>query len=170
MKHFRFLLALFLSGLLCLLSTTTFAASAPKEDYFYIQRATFGVFKKLGHTNTYQLTLRGIDPYVVYFSDRPVRQAGLLTTEQFYQQWNSQQSNSFNKDAPNVGFFGVRVHRLFKGKDINDAITLSEPQYNLARNRITYTATILTTNAASLPKKFKVKNIVLFFDPYCPMC
>ena len=47
------------------------------------------------------LTLTGLSPSTLYFSDRPERVVGHMTTAQFIDQW-SQGDNSFASDPPNA--------------------------------------------------------------------
>jgi hypothetical protein len=47
------------------------------------------------------LTLQDVSPSTLYFSDRPERVVGHLTTEQFVQQW-AEGPNSFFEDPPNA--------------------------------------------------------------------
>jgi hypothetical protein len=47
------------------------------------------------------LTLQDVSPSTLYFSDRPERVVGHMTTEQFVQQW-TEGPNSFFEDPPNA--------------------------------------------------------------------
>ena len=47
------------------------------------------------------LTLTGVSPATLYFSDRPERVVGHMTNEQFVEGW-SQGENSFASDPPNA--------------------------------------------------------------------
>ena len=47
------------------------------------------------------LTLRDVSPSTLYFSDRPERVVGHMTTEQFIAQW-TEGPNSFAEDPPNA--------------------------------------------------------------------
>src|SRR5271165_2000202 len=47
------------------------------------------------------LTLTGLSPSTLYFSDRPERVVGHMTTAQFLDQWNLGE-NSFASDPPNA--------------------------------------------------------------------
>src|SRR3954447_12213718 len=47
------------------------------------------------------LTLQDVSPSTLYFSDRPERVVGHMTTEQFIDQW-SEGPNSFLEDPPNA--------------------------------------------------------------------
>ena len=60
------------------------------------------------------LTLTGVSPSTLYFSDRPERVVGHMTTRQFVDEWSSG-DNSFASDPPNavLSFVGT-------GEDIPD--------------------------------------------------
>lgn len=47
------------------------------------------------------LTLKDVSPSTLYFSDRPERVVGHMTTEQFVEQW-TEGPNSFFEDPPNA--------------------------------------------------------------------
>ena len=47
------------------------------------------------------LTLQDVSPSTLYFSDRPERVVGHLTTQQFVEQW-TEGPNSFAEDPPNA--------------------------------------------------------------------
>ncbi len=47
------------------------------------------------------LTLQDVSPSTLYFSDRPERVVGHMTTDQFVEQW-SEGPNSFLEDPPNA--------------------------------------------------------------------
>lgn len=164
-----------ISFVLLLFSTSlwTITASAEQQtDYLFIQQAKEGKLVATQDKNTYKLVVKGLDSYIMYFSDRPVRTAGLIPTPDFYKQWNEKVASGFQSDAPNAGLVGVKLHKLKEGKDSEVAITLSNPQYDAAHNTVTYTAKILTADLPKLPKAMGFSHLVLFFDggPYCPSC
>jgi hypothetical protein len=70
------------------------------------------------------LTLTGVSPSTLYFSDRPERVVGHMTTRQFVDEWSSG-DNSFASDPPNavLSFVGT-------GEDIPDdcVVVLRDPE------------------------------------------
>ncbi len=64
-------------------------------DFLFVQNST-GVSLKDG-----VLTLKGVTPDTLYFSDRPERITGRYATAEFVEQWASG-SDSFKKDPPNA--------------------------------------------------------------------
>ena len=79
------------------LSSTVDAADDKQKmvDFLFVQNASAATL-----TNGV-LTLKGVAPHTLYFSDRPERIAGRITTAEFVEQW-SKGSDSFKKDPPNA--------------------------------------------------------------------
>src|SRR5271165_268228 len=53
-------------------------------------------------SNSGELTLTGISPTTLYFSDRPKRVVGHMTTDKFVGLWDDRGENSFGVDPPNA--------------------------------------------------------------------
>lgn len=85
---------------------------APKmADFLFVQNAR-GVTYADG-----KLTLEGINPITVMFSDRPERIAGHMTTARFVPFWG-EGKDSFLKDPPNATL------SFLEGKDMADAVVV----------------------------------------------
>ena len=68
-----------------------------------------------------QLTLNGIAPTTLYFSDRPQRITGHVPTEEFFDSWG-EGDDSFASDPPNA------VLSIFSENEVNDVVVvLSDP-------------------------------------------
>ena len=73
---------------------------APEQQIpqlLFVQNATSVVTDKSGRV----LTLQGLSPTTLYFSDRPVRLAGHYRTDEYLKFWK-QGPDSFLKDPPNA--------------------------------------------------------------------
>jgi hypothetical protein len=82
-----------------------------------------------------KITLRGVEAMTVCFSDRPMRLAGHMLTENFVPMW-SQGQDSFLKDPPNATL------SILQGKDVTSTVvTLRNPQ--LSGHDLTYDVTLL---------------------------
>lgn len=85
-----------------------------------------------------KLTLTGVSPNSIVFSDRPFRAAGHLETKQFIETW-SQGEDNFGIDPPNATI------SLLDGPNVADAVvTISAPV--LKADTLTFTAVLLEGN------------------------
>ena len=100
------------------------------------------------------LTLQDVSPSTLYFSDRPERVVGHMTTEQFVEQW-TEGPNSFFEDPPNAVLAYVGT-----GEDIpSDAVVvLRDPV--ASGNSLTYSIEVLE---GEMPAKSGA--VTLFIDP-----
>jgi hypothetical protein len=97
----------FLQSLLLTLFSLSLAASGAsaaqetqpqaKADFLFVQTAKAMQYDKA----TNRLTLRGVSPVTLFFSDRPERIAGNMGTREFIPFWG-QGKNSFLSDPPNA--------------------------------------------------------------------
>jgi hypothetical protein len=84
-------------------------------EYMFAQTAT-GVVVADG-----RVTLTGVSPTTLFFSDRPYRLTGHITTEEFVGGWG-EGSDSFATDPPNA------LLSLFETEYVNDVVVvLSDP-------------------------------------------
>jgi hypothetical protein len=82
-----------------------------------------------------QLTLNGIAPTTLYFSDRPQRITGHIPTEEFFDSWG-EGDDSFADDPPNA------VLSIFTEDEIHDVVVvLSDPA--LDADQMRYSVDIL---------------------------
>jgi hypothetical protein len=102
-----------------------------------------------------KVTFHGASPATLYFSDRPQRVVGHLTTKQFVDEWGKGE-NSFAEDPPNAVISFVE-----KGDQTpEDAIVvLNDPQID--GDSLTYTVDVLE---GSLPPKGELVSV--FIDPF----
>ena len=91
-------------------------AAQPKAQYMFVQNADNV------SVDGNKLILKGVDPATIYFTDRPIRQAGHVKTKDFMGMWNEGQ-DSFAKDPPNASLtvFGP------DGKSTDMIVTLRNP-------------------------------------------
>jgi hypothetical protein len=115
-------------------------AQAPKEDakqadFLFVQNAKSMSFDKAKG----KLTLKGISPVTIFFTDRPERIAGNMPTSIFVPFW-SEGKDSFAKDNPNAN-----LSILEKDKAVADIVlTLKNPV--LKGENLTYDVTVLEGN------------------------
>jgi len=102
-----------------------------------------------------QVTFHGLSPATLYFSDRPQRVVGHLTTQQFVDEWGLGE-NSFAEDPPNAVISFVEAG----DETPEDAIVvLKDPV--LEGDKLTYTVDMLE---GSLPAKGELVSV--FIDPF----
>ena len=121
---------------------------------------------------TITLTLKGVDPKTIYFSDRPKRDSGHQNTTDFVNKWNSSDANdSFKKDPPNAAIEGTKTGT---SQEQSMVVELTNPRLN--GTTLTYTAKRVGTaskglshykdrHQASLPHD--LTNISVFIDDLC---
>ena len=100
-----------------------------------------------------QLTMKKADPNIIYFCDRPVREAGHLTSETFLQ-WGTEGEDSFVKDPPNAA-----VSVLAGQKDVSVVVVLNGRPVISGDNMI-YPVKVLE---GELPKEGG--ETIIFIDP-----
>lgn len=110
----------------------TALAQAKEADFLFVQNANYMVY----HKGSGKLTLQGISPVTVFFTDRPERIAGNMPTRVFVPFW-SEGKDSFAKDNPNAN-----LSILEKDKAVADiVVTLAGPV--LKGEDLTYEVKIL---------------------------
>jgi hypothetical protein len=108
------------------------------------------------------LTLKGISPTTIFFSDRPVRIAGHFTTLEYLKLWD-EGKDSFLKDPPNAT---VSTFETGKEELVDVVVKISKPR--LKGGDLTYDMTVLE---GKVPKTGGVCSV--FIDiiglPFTPL-
>lgn len=99
-----------------------------------------------------KLTLEGVSPTTIFFSDRPSRIAGHLATEEMVPLWG-EGKDSFTKDPPNATLSAFTAD----GKVTNVVVELKHPA--LAGDKLTYDVRVLQGTAP-----VKAEGVSLFID------
>jgi hypothetical protein len=108
------------------------APGEPKEgEFLFVQSAKGMTFDKA----TNKLTLTGVSPVTVFFTDRPERIAGNMNTTAFIPFW-SVGKDSFKSNPPNAD-----VSIMENGKLMQIVVELQDPV--LAGDNLTYTVKVL---------------------------
>ena len=72
------------------------------------------------------LRLVNVSPQTIWFSDRPVRQAGHVTTQAYMKEWTAAAGpNNFSKDPPNAT---LSVYQTGQGENTLTVVEISEPK------------------------------------------
>lgn len=109
------------------------AVENENTTYIFLQEGTGGSFVE-DESGNYTLTITGVVPYTVFFSDRPARDAGFTEMDTFLNGFGFNNSN-----PPNA------LVMIKHGIEDSDAIVveLTSPEYNETNSTLTYTAKIL---------------------------
>jgi len=102
-----------------------------------------------------RVTLHGLAPATLFFSDRPQRVVGHLTAQQFVDEWDKGE-NSFAADPPNAV-----LSFLETGDDTPEDAIVVIKNPGLEGDKITYTVQVLE---GSLPAS--AESCSLFIDPF----
>ena len=110
------------------------------KRFLFVQNASSGTFVNDG-SNNYTLTLKGVSPQTIYFSDRPVRDAGQVPMQKFLDTGCFKNSNPPNAAIDVLG-----------ASEANDVVIveLLNPIYNADTATLQYTAHILKDGNLSI--------------------
>jgi len=104
---------------------------AAQADFLFVQTAKGLTFDKSAN----KLTLEGISPITIFFSDRPERIAGNMNTTSFVPFWSTGK-DSFLKDPPNADVSIIENDQLRQV-----VVVLQGPE--LKSDNLTYTVKVL---------------------------
>ena len=124
-------LAMVIVAQMGLLPAASQAQQEQMPQFLFVQNAKGVVFEKG------TITLKGISPTTLFFSDRPMRIAGHYTTEEFVQIWG-EGKDSFASDPPNAT---LSIFQDDRDKLIDVVVKLSNPK--LEGDDLTYHVGIL---------------------------
>lgn len=121
-----------ISALICPTMAGTANGNTANESYTYtfIQQGTGGSFMNDSSGN-YTLTITGVIPYTVAFSDRPARNASFVKMETFI--------TGFNFDPNNPPNAAVMIQGANSDHDVV-IVELTSPKYDAEKQTLTYTA------------------------------
>ena len=139
--------------LLIALTFLTLPAGAQETpSLLYVQHATSGSLESIkGIAGEMELTLRGVAPSVVYFTDRPYRKTGSTPVTTLVSKWGAG-TDSFLKDPPNASL------EVSSGQMV--ILELGRPRYDVASSTIRYRARMLSTSSG-FPKRFSHAFLVI---------
>ena len=129
--------------------TETLIEELETEESMFVQTAQ-GIDSTGG-----TLTLRGITPSTLYFSDRPQRVVGHMTTEDFVDLWGAG-DNSFETDPPNAVLAFLQPDA---DAPADAVIVIKEP--HLTNGDLSYTIEVLE---GAVPTH--TGPVTLFIDPF----
>jgi len=125
----------------------TAESSAKQADFLFVQTANSMSFDK----SSGRLTLHGVSPITVFFSDRPERIAGNMKTAAFVPFW-SKGKNSFLSDPPNADI------SLLEGGTLRQVVAVLEAPV-LKGDDLSYTIKVLQGDMPT-----KAAEVSVFID------
>lgn len=152
MKKLIFTLSLLF---LSLFSLNVLAATKVRD--VFVQTAPEASITKLAQPHSYQLSLKNIQNYAAYFSDRPSRTTNIITLQVFLDLWN--------KGTPKASISGV-VNK----KPVNFPAELTQPNYDAESRTLTYIIHPLEGKESTIPSELHMNDVSLFIDPLCLSC
>ena len=149
--------ALAVLGLVAVAATACSSASArqqpedqpaekpqPQEiGRLFASTADGGTLKPVEGTSHVELTLTGVTPQVVWFSDRPARQSGHVSMAEFVESW---EGYGFVKDPPNAA---LAVLGADDGQD-TVVVELGSPEFDERQNMVRFPAEVLDEATGNL--------------------
>lgn len=159
---FLFLITLFQFNL-------SFAATTQLPDqaqagtiaYLFIETADGGSLKKNADDESYTLTLKGIDPYVTYFSNVPHRITGFTSIKDFSDLMNTKIAKQYPKGL-NSGL--VTVDHKNK-QTLRYMLSLASPKYDIKNDLVTFTAyAIPGQHRHPIPDEKEFAYAIVFID------
>lgn len=138
-------------GLVGTAMAATAAKAAAPVSILYVQTAKTAILT----ANT--LTLNDVSPHTLWFTDRPARKYGVMSTRTFIQRWNANTDNqSFKAVPPNAAVVDAMVqyqdvHEVTSDQEL--VVTLDQPTYNASSHTLIYQVKYLkSTDAVKLPQ------------------
>ena len=114
-------------GVLVPVAVISYNNNQEQPQWMMVIKATQGEFQE-STGGDYTLTLTGVEPDLLAFTDRPERQAQRWYTTKFLNDW----ADEFNTDPPNA---------VIRGGNGETAITINDPE--VSGDTVTFTATPL---------------------------
>lgn len=177
MTTFKKLFLFFLMIITCIYINNVFANESEGKsrgtDYVFLQTASSGNIIYNKNTNTYKLTLKNIDPSVMYFSSSGNRRVtGNMGVREFINTWKKGAEVKQIKDNGMLNSAIVAVRSDNKGM-IKLAVALMPPVYNNKDHSITYAMQEIKDGKMShqSPNQYKsFKHVSVFIDDICISC
>ncbi len=177
----KYLLSFVLTLIACLLSANSFAnvaadsALASKVSQYKNARLLFVMLPRKASMHItdeknqiYTLTLKDVNPSVIYFADRPQRFTGEIKLENFIEQWKT---GDFRNAPPNAVMQAVHLNIADQVKHAVDyVIELNDPVYNKKTNELQFKIRALPGNNTPLPQLAHSSYVAVFIDDVCFSC
>ena len=129
-------------------TTPTEPAATPENPEVLFSVSSDGVHFENAKGNEVTLVMENVDPYTVWFADRPTRESGAFTTEQLVSDWN--EDSPFASDPPNAALV---LHEPMKDQEgnVTDTLvaTVNDASYDPKAKELRANLTVLSEEEAS---------------------
>jgi hypothetical protein len=109
----------------------------------FVQTATEGTMEPIEGTPAFELSLSGVTPQVVWFSDRPARLSGHIPVPGFVDAWDGY---GFDDDPPNAALSVLDAHHTAD----TVVVELEQPRYDPDVGTVRYRAQLLDEASGNL--------------------
>jgi hypothetical protein len=139
--------------------------SQEEPSFLFIQSAREAIIKKDSTEGNYIITLKHVDPWILYFTERPHRNMGFMLTEDFLASMKKQEKK-FEPKGLNVAI--VSLDNKNKHKTVKYIYTLHSPQYK-NKDTIIYRGNLVPSQDVPPttivpPSEMTLQHVVLFID------
>jgi len=109
-------------------------ADQNRISLIFLQQAQFATLKESTlHSGFYLLTLHNVNPYIIYFTQRPDRKKNIVPLQNFVNAW-AVGPNSFADNNPNAVIIATNINNTLNKNSPPLIVTLSQPRYDLNKN------------------------------------
>jgi hypothetical protein len=139
--------------------------TTPAVELTFIQVARSGIIARdVNNRGKFTLTLKGIDPEVVYMSDRAAALSGKTSIQQFIGEWKSQPSN-LKPERPNALLVTKMSKTAKDNQSYENMVILSNPRYTDGSKSLTYDIEIV--DKSQTLHEGSIREPVLFIESSC---
>ncbi len=155
-----------MSSVCCLISITALAEKTGNTNklakYLFVESAHSAeiIKDKDKPVGNYIIILKSVDPWVIYFSDRPKRDMGFMPVEDFLTKMTTE-GEKFEPKGLNAAVVSLDD----KHKVVSYVFTLHHPQYDGKNASISFTAqTVPGKTLTIIPSEVELSHVAVFID------
>ncbi|ARG98657.1 hypothetical protein [Legionella micdadei] len=143
--------------------------SGSEKHFLFIVLSKDGLIERADKKQQwFSLTLKNVNPKVIYFADWPARFSGQLDLNLFLKQWSQ---GEFKKKPANGLMEVVRLTTIDQLRhSASYAVALADPVYTSVSNQLVFKIFPLQGNKMDLPDMANSDYIALFIDGKCLIC
>ncbi len=143
--------------LFSLISFTSLEAKTTAQPRYLFILSAQAATVEIDHGKT-QLVMKNIDPFILWFTDRPIRQAGFTPVKKFIANWHT----AFAEVPPNAGMVYLNMKKDKIGAPQPVAVELRHPHW---KNKQLIFSIKFLTEKVNLSQGKTLRHVHLFIDP-----